>query len=62
LVQALRARGETLPVIGLTAAVVGDDMERFHSVGVQTVMSKPIDMATLRRTILTLLSPADPAA
>lgn len=60
LVKALRARGETIPVIGLTAAVVGDDMERFHHVGVQTVMSKPIDMATLRRTILTLLSPSEP--
>lgn len=61
LVKALRARGETIPVIGLTAAVVGDDMERFHTVGVHTVMSKPIDMATLRREILTLLSPSESA-
>jgi signal transduction histidine kinase len=59
LVRTLRQRGFNLPVIGLTAAVVGDDMDRFRAVGVDTVMSKPIDLATLRRMILDFLSPPD---
>jgi signal transduction histidine kinase/ActR/RegA family two-component response regulator len=59
LVRTLRQRGFNLPVIGLTAAVVGDDMERFRAVGVETVMSKPLDMKTLRRAILDFLSPAE---
>jgi hypothetical protein len=34
-------------------------MDRFRAVGVDTVMSKPIDLATLRRMILDFLSPPD---
>lgn len=49
LTRRLRAEGLTLPVIGLTAAVVGAETDRFRAAGVNAVMRKPMDFAALRQ-------------
>jgi len=38
----LRKRGFTLPIIGLTAATVGDEQERLIECGANAVLSKPL--------------------
>jgi signal transduction histidine kinase/CheY-like chemotaxis protein len=43
LIQQLKAQGHSYPMIGLTAAAVGDDMDRFAAAGADFVMSKPLD-------------------
>jgi signal transduction histidine kinase len=48
LARTLRQQGYGLPIIGITAAVVGDDMDRFRIAGADHVMSKPIEMRQLR--------------
>ncbi len=47
LIKTLIERGHTFPMIGLTAAAVGNDMERFHEAGASLVLSKPMDMEML---------------
>ncbi len=49
LTRALRKDGFDKPIVGLTAAVVGDDMRRFESAGASTIMTKPLDDAALMR-------------
>lgn len=56
LVRNIRALGMTLPIIGATAAVVGDDVERFRAAGADLVMSKPLNFTELRQ----MLSKAKP--
>jgi CheY-like chemotaxis protein/anti-sigma regulatory factor (Ser/Thr protein kinase) len=51
LAQTLREQGHSLPIIGITAAVVGDDMDRFRTAGADHVMSKPIEMRQLRNIL-----------
>jgi signal transduction histidine kinase/CheY-like chemotaxis protein len=51
LVRALRSDGVTIPIIGLTAAVVGDDTARFVEAGVTAVMSKPLNVSNLCQTL-----------
>lgn len=57
LIRQLRARGHGLPVIGLTAAVVGDDLERMRAAGATVVLAKPVDMAQLRDLVERCLAP-----
>ena len=47
LVRALQAEGIDIPIIGLTAAVVGDDIKRFEDVGATAVLPKPLDVKRL---------------
>ncbi|MDX1782359.1 MAG: response regulator, partial [Thalassovita sp.] len=47
LIEALRAQEIDIPVIGLTAAVVGDDIHRFEDAGATAVLPKPLDVARL---------------
>ncbi|NCW68540.1 MAG: response regulator [Marivivens sp.] len=49
LTRTLRTNGFTKPIIGLTAAVVGDDMRQFEKAGASTVMTKPLDDTALMR-------------
>lgn len=49
LIRRLRQQGYTRPIIGLTAAVVGAEMERFHAAGANLVMQKPLDFKELMR-------------
>lgn len=51
LIRALRHRGLTLPVVGLTAAVLGEDMDRLQAAGADLVLQKPMDMAALRQAL-----------
>lgn len=51
LARTLRELGHSLPIIGITAAVVGDDMDRFRTAGADHVMSKPIEMRQLRNIL-----------
>jgi two-component system, sensor histidine kinase len=44
LVRLLREAGVHIPIYGLTAAVVGDDMHRFEVAGASKVMSKPLQI------------------
>lgn len=54
LIRRLRARQSDLSIIGLTAAVVGDDIERLTQAGADHVMTKPLDMRALRQFIFEL--------
>jgi CheY-like chemotaxis protein len=54
LIRRLRARQSDLSIIGLTAAVVGDDIERLTQAGADHVMNKPLDMRALRQFIFEL--------
>lgn len=54
LIRRLRAKQSDLSIIGLTAAVVGDDIERLTQAGADHVMTKPLDMSALRRFIYDL--------
>jgi CheY-like chemotaxis protein len=47
----LRRRGFQGPIIGLTAAAVGEDAERFTAAGSDAVMYKPLDMQHLHRIL-----------
>lgn len=51
LIRRLREGGYTRPIVGLTAAVVGHEMERFHAAGANVVMKKPLDFEVLRNFI-----------
>lgn len=51
LITALRGAGATIPIIGLTAAVVGDDAKRFDTAGADLVMAKPLNMDQLLDTL-----------
>lgn len=45
LVEYLRGRGITIPVIGLSAATIGDEMTRLIELGANAVIPKPFDLA-----------------
>ncbi len=47
LIAALRAEGYDFPIIGLTAAAVGNDMERFRNSGAGLILAKPINIKEL---------------
>lgn len=47
LVRRLRQQGYQRPIIGLTAAVVGEEMDRFREAGANVVMRKPLDFKAL---------------
>lgn len=47
LARRLRRGGYDRPILGLTAAVVGEEMDRFHRAGVNAVMKKPLDFERL---------------
>lgn len=49
LARQLRTGGFDRPIIGLTAAVVGEDMDRFEQAGVNAVMTKPLEFDRLVR-------------
>lgn len=48
----LRANGYTGPIVGLTAAAVGEEAERFTRAGADAVLFKPLDMADLHRLLI----------
>ncbi|MEY4982198.1 MAG: hypothetical protein RIR62_464 [Pseudomonadota bacterium] len=47
LARRLRCGGYDRPIVGLTAAVVGEEMDRFRMAGVNVVMKKPLDFERL---------------
>lgn len=47
LARRLRRGGYDRPIVGLTAAVVGEEMDRFRTAGVNVVMKKPLDFDRL---------------
>lgn len=47
LMRALKEAGIMIPAIGLTAAVVGDDIKRFEDAGATAVLPKPLDVKRL---------------
>ena len=54
LIRQLRKRGLKIPVVGLTAAMVGDDMDRLLVAGATHVMTKPLDIAEMLAHLGTL--------
>lgn len=44
---ALRARGVTVPIIGMTAAAIGDERATFEQAGTDFVLTKPVSTAQL---------------
>ncbi len=55
------AQDPNLPVVALTADVVGENRERYHDAGLSAFLTKPIDWAELGRT-LAAVAPSAPAA
>lgn len=51
LVRKLRQRGFDKPVIGMTAAELGPDVERFRTAGADVVLAKPLRVQDLRRAL-----------
>ncbi|MGM0615453.1 MAG: response regulator [Pseudomonadota bacterium] len=47
----LRARGETLPILAMTANAMPEDAQRCLDSGMQAVITKPVKVAELRNTI-----------
>ncbi|MBU9697300.1 hybrid sensor histidine kinase/response regulator [Rhodobacteraceae bacterium HSP-20] len=47
LTAALRAKGARCPIIGMTAAAIGDERERFEAAGTDCVLTKPVSTAQL---------------
>lgn len=47
----LRNDGVTIPIIGLTAAVVGDDTLRFEQAGATAIMAKPLNLDELTKIL-----------
>lgn len=47
LIRQLKSQGRDFAMIGLTAAAVGDDMDRFTTAGADLVMTKPLDSGKL---------------
>lgn len=47
LTAALRAKGATCPIIGMTAAAIGDERVKFEGAGTDHVMTKPVSTAQL---------------
>ena len=47
LTAALREKGAECPIIGMTAAAIGDERERFEAAGTDRVLTKPISTAQL---------------
>jgi CheY-like chemotaxis protein len=45
-----------LPIIGLTASVMREEMKRYHDAGMNDVIAKPVEVASLTRTISTVLA------
>lgn len=54
LIRRIRAQQNDIAIIGLTAAVVGDDIERLTRAGADHVMAKPLDMRALRKVVYDL--------
>lgn len=51
LTRELRSLGCTLPIIGITAATIGDESERLLKQGATEVVSKPITLDALQRAL-----------
>jgi two-component system, sensor histidine kinase len=51
MIAALRKKGCDVPIIGLTAAAVGDDIHRLEQAGATAVMIKPLDISAIRDVI-----------
>lgn len=51
LTAALRAKGAVCPIIGMTAAAIGDERERFEAAGTDCVLTKPVSTAQLLEAI-----------
>lgn len=53
LIRQLRNLALTIPVVGLTAAMVGDYLNRLRAAGTTHVMTKPLDIAEMLTQIAT---------
>ncbi len=47
----IRERGFDCPIIGVTAAVVGDETDRLIACGANAALAKPLDMAALQKVV-----------
>lgn len=51
LARSLRLQGNTVPIIGMTAADVGEEINRFRASGADEVLTKPVRMDELLRSL-----------
>jgi CheY-like chemotaxis protein len=54
LTEAIRATGNTIPIIGLTAATVGDETDKLLQSGANAVIEKPINMDKINQALAKL--------
>lgn len=54
LARALRSRGYTRPIVGITASAFTDDVRRSTKAGMTSVLLKPLPIAALRQALLAL--------
>jgi len=47
---------QDVPVVAMTAYAMAGDRERFLQAGMDSYISKPVDMAHLRETVTSILS------
>ncbi|NVK03070.1 MAG: response regulator [Oceanospirillaceae bacterium] len=57
LTQTLREIGYTGPIIGVTAATIGDESRKLLACGADAVLPKPLSMKKLKQTLFKLLDP-----
>ena len=58
LIREMLQDGFDIPTVGLTAAAVGNDMDRFHEVGAELVLQKPLNMDEVLSFASDLFSPS----
>ncbi len=58
LIREMLQDGFDIPTVGLTAAAVGNDMDRFHEVGAELVLQKPLNMDEVLSFAADVLAPS----
>ena len=49
--RGIRGQDQNIPIIALTAAVLGEETDRIQDLGATAVLSKPIDINRLMETL-----------
>lgn len=59
--RAIRARGDTVPIMALSADAMVENRPRYFDAGLDAFVAKPVNWVELRTTLITLLAGAPPS-